>query len=368
MEQEKGPYFEDVERNRIFTVALIYEKAADKLAAWDVAAAEELYLKKVELLMPLAPVSYGMAATLQKIEAVQRKQEKIKEADSTHQQYELMSQKLKEIEKEVRREHPELLKSMTDPSKRLFVGLDLKDVAHDWHLFCLYKSALDSSLYDKDAYPELCSYFLKRGICLCVGNPTGGVLITGINPSRTIDAKDGDFVYTFKNVATPHKGRIGYWHQKYNFVGESLIDKTAYLDLLPLCYTNQNGLEYLLWNNIQLRAALVSITQREIETNIKPTLIIVANKQSSYYWGKGESMWMGYEMNPISADWEKELELYQITGFKKGNRLNPDLKETNLKGTLILFYGMYDERDKEKLLTEDDVMALYKIACNYNGK
>lgn len=39
MENQKGPYWEEVERNRIFTIALIYEKAADKLAHWDAAEA-----------------------------------------------------------------------------------------------------------------------------------------------------------------------------------------------------------------------------------------------------------------------------------------------------------------------------------------
>ena len=61
MQNEKGSYWEDVERNRIFTVALIYGKAADKLAPWDAAEAEECYQKKVDLLTPLAPVSFGLA-------------------------------------------------------------------------------------------------------------------------------------------------------------------------------------------------------------------------------------------------------------------------------------------------------------------
>lgn len=365
MEQQKGPYFEDVERNRIFSIALIYEQTADKLAPWDAAAAEECYQKNIDLLMPLAPVSYGLADTLLKLEKVQRKQGKINEADSTHGLYEEMNEKLSEIEKEVRMTRPDL-KTFTS-SNHLFSGLNLPNAEHDRKLFGQYKSALDPSLYPKDVYPELCSYFKKRGISLCVGNPTGGLLITGINPSRPIGVKDGDFVYTLKNEATPHKGRIGYWRQKYNLVGNKLIDQTAYLDLMPLCYTNQVGLEYLLWDNVQLRAALVSITQREIESYIRPSLIIVANKQSAYYWGKDDSMWMGYEMIPMSHGLSKDLELYQITGFKKGQRLNPDLQKTNLKGALILFYGMYDERNKEKLLSDEDVVKLLQLAQNNKG-
>ena len=46
MQNNKGSYWEDVERNRVFTVALIYEQTADKLAPWDAAAAEEFYERK----------------------------------------------------------------------------------------------------------------------------------------------------------------------------------------------------------------------------------------------------------------------------------------------------------------------------------
>ena len=105
-ENQKGQYYEDVERNRMFTVALIYEQAADKLAPWDAAAAEECYQKKVDLLTPLAPVSFGLAETLRKLADVQDKQGKKEQADATRRQYDEMKQKLSEIEEEVRRERP----------------------------------------------------------------------------------------------------------------------------------------------------------------------------------------------------------------------------------------------------------------------
>ena len=68
---------------------------------------------------------------------------------------------------------------------------------------------------------------------------------------------------------------------------------------------------------------------------------------------------MGYDMEKISD----EMELYQIKGFKnKPDRLNPDLKESALRGSLILFYGMYDERNKDRLLSENDFNHLYEKA------
>ena len=131
-------------------------------------------------------------------------------------------------------------------------------------------------------------------------------------------------------------------------------------DSLILSYNTASRDEDLIEKNYQFRAAIVSITQREIETHIKPVLIIVANKKSSYYWGRNEdATWMGYDMERISD----VMELYQIKGFKdKPDRLNPDLKQSSLRGSLILFYGMYDERNKEKLLSESDFKQLFEKA------
>ena len=365
MQNNKGPYWEDVERNRIFTVALIYDKAADELAPWDAAAAEECYQKKVDLLSPLAPVSFGLAETLRKLADVQDKQGKKEQADATRKRYDEMNHKLSEIEEEVRREHPEHGEYVKNIYKKLFSGLGLVDMEHDMQLAIKYKQALKSSNYPHDYFPELSDFFSKRRICLCVGNPVGGILITGINPSRKRFAEDKELAYTFRGATIEEKRKKGkitnpYWRQKYEMLGEELIEKTAYLDLYPLGFTSQDGFEDLIEKNYQFRASIVSITQREIETYIKPILIVVANKKSSYYWGRNEdATWMGYDMEKIRDD----MELYQIKGFKdKPDRLNPDLKESALRGSLILFYGMYDERNKEKLLNESDFKQLYETA------
>lgn len=365
MQNNNGPYWEDVERNRIFTVAQIYDKAADELAPWDAAAAEECYQKKIDLLTPIAPVSFGLAETLMKLANVQEKQGKNELVESTRKCYDEMKQKLSEIEKEVRSEHPELAEYVKNIYKKLFAGLGLADMEHDMQLAIEYKQALNSLKYPHDYFPELCDFFSKRKICLCVGNPRGGILITGINPSRKRFAEDKEFAYTFRGATVEEKRKTGkisnaYWRQKYKMLGEELINETAYIDLYPLGFTSQDGFEDLIEKNYEFRASIVSITQREIETYIKPVLIIVANKKSSYYWGRNEdATWMGYDMERIRED----MELYQIKGFKdRPDRLNPNLKESSLRGSLILFYGMYDERNKEKLLSESDFKQLYEQA------
>ncbi len=357
MENKKGPYWDDVERSRIFTIALIYGKAADKLAPWDAAEAEVCYQKKIDLLTPLAPVSFGLAETLRKLANVQDVQGKKEQAELTLKHYNDMQQKLKEIEAEVKREHPELEVPFNKHFNKVFENLNLPNKEHDIQLAIQYKKALNSIKYPHDHFPQLADFFYKRGICLCVGNPKGEILVTGINPSRKRKAEDGDFVYTFKDATA---NRRGYWWNLYNLLGENLINKTAYIDLFPLGFTNQNGFEDLIEKNIHFRAKFISITQREIETYIQPVLIIVANKQSSYYWGYDkESTWMGYDMVKLRND----MELYQITGFKNNpDRLNPNIHTSSLCGSLILFYGLKDERHKDKLLTKENIIELYDIA------
>lgn len=80
---------------------------------------------------------------------------------------------------------------------------------------------------------------------------------------------------------------------------------------------------------------------------------------------------MGYCMELVgdipSSLIEKGLALYRITGFhsNRDDRINQDLlTNSNLEGTLILFYAMYDERNIDKMLTSTDVEELYLLAKN----
>ena len=380
MENQKGPYWEDVELNRIFTIALIYEKAADQLAHWDASEAEACYRKKIDLLMPLAPVSFGMAETLRKLSEVQKAQGKSSDSEKTLERYKVMCRQLEDIKKETIAEHPELLDT-TFIRKKVLGNLHLTEEQekHDYELLNRYRNALNAELYRNDFYPEICDFFQRRGISLCVGNPTGGILLTGINPSYPYKDKeserlDFDFGYTFMTASD------SIWKRKRQLLGE-LSKKTAYLDLFPLKFRHQNGFEEIMEQNREMRAAIVSITQMEIETYIKPVLIIVANQQSSYYWGRNsDATWMGYEgledkdvfpkeTLPESLR-DKNITLCQIRGFKdRPDRLNKDkLACTELAGSLVLFYGMYTEKHannpkmKDKILTAEQFKSLYEFA------
>lgn len=381
MDNQKGPYWEDVERNRIFTIALIYGKTADKLALWDAAEAEACYQKKIDLLTPLAPVSFGLAETLRKLSEMQKAQGKTSDSENTLKRYEEMCRQLEKIKKETLAEHPELLDT-TFIRKKVLGNLHLNEEQekHDYELLNRYRNALNADLYRNDFYPGICEFFQRRGISLCVGNPTGGILLTGINPSypyKIADASerlDIDFGYTFMTA------QHSFWNRERKMLG-ALSRETAYLDLFPLKFCHQDGFEEVMEQNREMRAAIVSITQMEIETNIKPVLIIVANQQSSYYWGRNSNAtWMGYEgledkdvfpkeTLPESLR-KKDITLCQIRGFKdRTDRLNKDkLASTNLAGSLVLFYGMYTEKHiknpkmKDKILNAEQFKSLYEFA------
>lgn len=365
MDNQKGPYWEDVERNRIFTIALIYEKAADQLAHWDAAEAEACYRKRIDLLMPLAPVSFGLAETLRKLAEVLDKQGKEEQADVTRKHYNEMKLKLAEIEPEMGRKHSEMEAYANKQDKEIFDGVSIEVTEHDRKLAMKYKAVLESPNYASGDFADASKLFISRGISLCVGNPVGGILLTGVNPSQNKKHDGIDFAYTFENAMINAKrdcgnGKKNYWTWKYELLGDDFIRETAYLDLFPLVFSKQVDFEARLENNLQFRTEMISITQREIECHIKPKLIIVANKQSSYYWGRNEdATWMGYDMVKVCDD----MELYQIRGFKdKPDRLNPDLETSSLCGSLILFYGMYDNRHKDRLLFPADIKRLYENA------
>lgn len=267
----------------------------------------------------------------------------------------------------------ENLQNMSEPNIIIppSLNLDKRQMEHADELAKEYIRALDSSLYPNDYFPEICKFFKKRGLAICVGNPAGGILLTGINPSRSKSSSDVSFCYSFADSVI-HSKKNSYWGKKRDLVGDALLNETAYLDLFPFGFTDQNSFEELIERNMSFRAAMLGITQREIEGYIKPKLIIVANKQSSYYWGTNpDATWMGYCMELVgdipSSLIEKGLALYRITGFhsNRDDRINQDLlTNSNLEGTLILFYAMYDERNIDKMLTSKDVEELYLLAKN----
>ena len=220
--------------------------------------------------------------------------------------------------------------------------------------------------------------FVSRGVTMCCANPIGGMLITGINPSFNSDCPYGCY-YTFRNAIQNGKS---YWKNKREQLfgdDNSLIEKTAYLDLFPYSESTQNRFQEEIDTNINFQVRVLEITLSEIE-RLSPKLIIAANKQTSYYWGiKKDSTWLGYNLQVVDKSqqpdclMENDIRLYQIvgeTGYKDANdRIGQDKYPTtqggksNLLGAYFIDYALYDNRHKEKysqrFLTPEIVRDLY---------
>lgn len=220
----------------------------------------------------------------------------------------------------------------------------------DTELFCkYYKKALYINEYEKRLY--------KRGLSLCINNPKEGILLTGINPSGT-NAKSKSIFYDFKFTAG------NFWNQKLKLFTPNLLEKTAYLDLFPQKESTQEVFEKE--TSVNFRAKMIEITQLEIE-RLMPKLVIIANKQSQYYWGfNKDTTWMGYNLEKVEEEiiQGKELFLYKVNGFRGENdRINQDkLQTTNL--SYILLYGMYDQRHETKF--PDRILSAEQIEQLYN--
>ena len=215
-------------------------------------------------------------------------------------------------------------------------------------------------------------------------------LLTGINPSFGPHKGKWEFfpggykTFTFLGAISDSKPQ-DYWGKKGKQFGydqkrkqfsDDLCKTMAYLDLFPIRESNQILFEQV-FNNpklTKLRADLLSITQDAIE-EMKPLLIVHANKESLYYWGikkntqagddanDYEHPWMGYKVKRVTLETYPDLPpcmlqddrlslfpLYEIVGFVDSDkRINHiERQETNLK--FIMEYVMDDRHP------------------NYNGK
>ncbi len=226
--------------------------------------------------------------------------------------------------------------------------------------------------------------FVSRGVTMCCANPIGGILITGINPSYNQKFPYGGY-YTFRDAIQDSKS---YWRNKREqlFDNEnSLIEKTAYLDLFPYSESIQNKFQEEIDENVKsFQVRVLEITQSEIE-RLSPKLIIAANKQTSYYWGiKKDSTWLGYNLQAVDKSQQpdcllgRNIELYQIvgeTGYKDacdrvGQDKYPATKggKSNLLGAYFIDYALYDNRHKkkypERILEPSIIKELYNIVEN----
>lgn len=206
---------------------------------------------------------------------------------------------------------------------------------------------------------------LGRGLWMCGNNPKNGIIISGINPS--FDKK----IPREYNDTIPFALCSGrYWNPLKKFVGEFLkTGNVGYIDLFPLRVSKQDH-EFEKYVPTDLKAAILRVTQNEIE-QLAPKLIIYANSTSRYYWGTDtEHPWMGYQLTqmPLPSSLQGKGVLYHIDGMLNSDQKILPLKDTALKGS-YLFVCPFQSGGRcripsERKLVEEDIKQLWEIANN----
>jgi len=207
------------------------------------------------------------------------------------------------------------------------------------------------------------------------------LLITGINPSwrNKLDEPKvnihGPAIENLKpEVWKARNGKA--WDTYFGPIRKMLVDETRQINLLDrvdyldLFHFKEQNQRFLRENIIKgqpdhidfLRREL-RLTQRIIEENIRPRLILVKNRESWAYWGKKEGcVWMGYQFEHIrdyACNGKAWGELCRIVGLQQSNeRIAPEIESTSLKGTYVLFsnhinqYTKRENRPTAELLNE----------------
>ena len=228
-------------------------------------------------------------------------------------------------------------------------------------------------------------------------------LLTGINPSfGSIKGKwffPGGYAEPFTFRGATNSNSQDYWGKKRVQFGDDLCKTMAYLDLFPIRETYQILFEQV-FNNpklTKLRADLLSITQDAIE-EMKPRLIVHANRQSMYYWGVKpaqeadvdandyEHPWMGYKVKRVVKDISrfnskehlveikklpdcmteerlKKFPLYKIIGYiVNSERINYNRKSTSLEGCFLMEYVMEyrNKEDRDKMYEDTEWAEIWK--------
>ena len=198
---------------------------------------------------------------------------------------------------------------------------------------------------------------LQRGYRFCDNKARKSFLITGINPSFRKGSSIGSkpfYIDFFDNSHDNYFSPI----KKMLFNEEAYIDlrnDTAYADLFYFREKNQNFLQKQLLtteNGIRFVVDQLNLTQHIIEDIIQPQVIVVKNKESWAYWGKLFEqfgwVWMGYKFEFIQNI--ECGELFKIIGLiDSDDRIAPEIKETNLIGSVVLFtqhINQYTPREK----------------------
>lgn len=204
---------------------------------------------------------------------------------------------------------------------------------------------------------------LERGICYSEIKEAHRILVTGMNPSfRQGDPACKEYVSRYDYQAIVKDGEDRYFTSFDKLFPAECRREVAYLDLLNIRETNQQAV----WKfckdpqGLQLVANNLRINQLFIEQVVRPRLIMVKNKGAWGLWGKDATadanIWMGYRFERVEGFEQLPCgEVLRITGLiDHPDRVTyNDLKETNLRGTLVLFTNHFQYCSAAQLPTPE---------------
>jgi hypothetical protein len=185
----------------------------------------------------------------------------------------------------------------------------------------------------------------ERKFCYASNNIQKDILITGINPSFRRGDSHGILKYDFSSLMQDTR-YDRYWTPIKKILKNEhldLINKAAYLDIFYFREKEQAFLRNSILkqeHGLRFIVEQLNVTQHIIEQIIKPKLIIVKNRESSFYWGRYAAqkgiIWMGYDFEFVRNEFAGEL--YKIKGLLDSPyRIAPEIKQTNLTNSYVLF-------------------------------
>lgn len=207
----------------------------------------------------------------------------------------------------------------------------------------------------------------ERGYMVSVNQEKKDILITGINPSfRERQDCTGHYAFDFRKDILENPKGDRYWTPLKRMLCSGEIDlrpQAAYLDLFCHRDKEQSSLRKEILScdgGVAFIAEQLNIAQHVIEEIVVPKIIVVSNREAAAYWGKLAErgcIWMGYKLKHI-----EDLScggLYQVEGLLESEeRIALEIKESNLKGSLILFSSYACYTPKEKRPTAEKLQEL----------
>lgn len=203
-----------------------------------------------------------------------------------------------------------------------------------------------NNIWSQDYINNLPEFIKERGFAFSENKVQKDILITGINPSFRQKDKIDLRSFNFQQTVINPKWDI-YWSPLKDIIFDpgkniDLRIQSSYLDIFYFKEKDQKKIknEIIISNEgVRFLAEQLVVTQYIIEEIISPKIIIVKNRESAAYWGKFAEkgiIWMGYQFDFIQS--YECGELYKITGLINSiERVSPDIKETKLMNSYILF-------------------------------